>query len=251
MKKVLDVSGEAPKKKQKGSIDAPVKRAKKVSSDLPKKKAKKDDTEIRKTKAEKASESMDKKPKKKIGKKRRKASVADLLVEDKDQALARIEQHAAIAGVVLHPDDLVSVENPEAIFLKTYQRIFKRLQLFRRKMERTMKKSKTIQSRDVYAYNVLCNQTREVMADMRSLIDMSQMAETLCLEALDPMAKTSAQAVTTMLMSVQSVLRSEAPQHLEVVMKALIKCGGEIGNDLNNQLTNSRAKLLGLLTQSR
>lgn len=233
MKKTLDVSGEVPAERKK-------------------KKPKKD--KVVKTKAEKAAETMDKPKKKKAAsgtKKRKKKRVADLLHEDKDQALARIEEHAALAGVVLHPDDLVAVENPEAIFLKTYQRIFRRLQLFRRKMEKTMKKSKRVESRDVYAYNVLCNQTREVMADMRSLIDMSQMATTLCDESLDPLAKTSAQAVTTMLMTVQSTLREHAPQQLEVIMKSLAKSGGDIGKSLDEQLQRSRATIHSILTQSR
>lgn len=86
---------------------------------------------------------------------------------------------------------------------------------------------------------------------MRSLIDMSQLAETLCSEALDPLAKTSAQAVTTMLMTVQSTLREHAPAHLEVVMNDLKKSGSEIGAELNSQLMQSRARLNGILTQSR
>lgn len=242
VKKTLDVSGDVPLKRKKKTEDAPKKKRAKADSD-----------DIRPTKAEKAAEAMDK-PKKKKAKKRGKKgkSVAELLTsDDRETAIARIEQHAAVAGVILHPDDLAAVENPEAIFLQTYQRIFKRLRSFSRKMERTMKKSKVIQSRDVYAYNVLCNQTREVMADMRSLIDMSTMAETLCTESLDPLAKMSAQAVTTMLMSVQSTLREIAPQHLESVMNELKKSGSDIGADLNNQLMLSRAKLSGILTQSR
>lgn len=240
-KKVLDVTGD----------DLPKKRKKVEEPKLKKKKAKADDTEVRKTKAEKAAEAMDK-PKKKKKSKRSKKTVADLLTsEDRSQALARIEEHAALAGVVIHPDDIASVENPEAIFLQTYQRIFKRLSMFRRKMERTMRKSKQVQSRDVYAYNVLCNQTREVMADMRSLIDMSQLAETLCTESLDPLAKTSAQAVTSMLMTVQSTLREHAPAYLEVVMTDLKKSGADIGAELNAQLMQSRARLNGILTQNR
>lgn len=237
-RKVLDVSGEAPKLSKK-----------KAPPEKVKKKPKKDE-EIRKTKAEKAAEKEDKPKKKKVGKKKKR--VGDLLAEsDKESAIARLEQHAAIAGVYV-PQEALQVDNPEAVFLQTYQRIFKRLRKFSRKMEKTMgAKDKDIQSRDVYALNVLYNQTREVMADMRSLIDMTALAETLCAEALDPLAKTSAQAVTTMLMTVQSVLRSTAPHLIEAVMDELKKSGAEIGTDLNNQLSNSRSRLTSILTQSR
>lgn len=240
-KKILDVSGEVKPKLRK----------KEESPKLKKKSAKpkKQEDEIRKTKAEKAAEKEDKPKKKKASKKKKR--VGDLLAaSDRETALSRLEEHAAIAGVLI-PQDALSVENPEAVFLQTYQRIFKRLRRFSRKMEKTMSRGDTIQSRDVYAYNVLCNQTREVMADMRSLIDMTQMAETLCSEALDPLAKTSAQAVTTMLMTVQSVLRSQAPHLIEDVMNELKKSGAEIGTDLNNQLHLSRSRLTSILTQSR
>lgn len=240
-KKVLDVSGDTntPLMKKKAKVDTESK----------KEKVKKSKKEEVKTKAEKAHDlPVVQKKRKKKGKK----SIAELLVSDKDQALARIEQHASIAGIVVHPDDLAAVENPEAVFLLTYQKIFRRLRKFSRKMERTMgRKDKDIQSRDVYALNVLYNQTREVMADMRSLIDMGTLAETLCSESLDPMAKTSAQAVTTMLMSVQATIREVCPQYLETIMVALKKSGAEIGTDLNNQLTASRSRLTGILTQSR
>lgn len=182
-RKVLDVSGDVKSKPSK----------KKAPPEKVKKKPKQDE-EIRKTKAEKAAEKEDKPKKKKVGK-RKKKRVGDLLAEsDKESAIARLEQHAAIAGVYV-PQEALQVENPEAVFLQTYQRIFKRLRKFSRKMEKTMgAKDKDIQSRDVYALNVLYNQTREVMADMRSLIDMTALAETLCAESLDPLAKTSAQA---------------------------------------------------------
>lgn len=226
MVKVLDVSGELPKKKKK-----------KVVKDVPEKKV-----------AKKKKVTEQEAPIKK--KKRKKQRVGDLLRADPEQAVARIEQHAALAGVVI-PADIVTVENPEAVFLLTYQKIFRRLRRFSRKMEREMSRGDKIQSRDVYALNVLYNQTREVMADMRSLIDMSVMAETLCTESLDPLARTSAQAVTTMLMTVQSVLREHAPQQIEVVMDELKKAGGDIGTDLNNQLMLSRTRLTSLMTQSR
>lgn len=210
-----------------------------------KKKLKKSKPEERKTKAEVAMEAPAK-PKKK----RKKKNTAELLATDPDRAMKRLQETAASHGIVVTQEEL-RVENPELVFLRTYERIFKRLLKFRKKMERQMNAGDTIQSRDVYAYNVLCNQTREVMADMRSLIDMTQMAETLCVEALDPLAKASAQAVTTMLMTVQSTLRSKAPGVMEDVMAEIKNAGGQIGIDLKAQLDSSRSKLHQLLAQSK
>lgn len=259
MRKVIDVTGESPVKRKRENglaVDVPGKKVikKKTVETKPVKVKKKEEVKVKKkqkpNKAETVMAKVDTpKPKKKSKKKK---SVAILLSEDRDQALIRLETHAAMAGVIVHPDDLAGVTNPEAVFLLTYQKIFRRLRKFSGKMEKSMgKKGTQIQSRDVYALNVLYNQTREVMADMRSLIDMSTLAETLCVEALDPMAKTAAQAVTTMLMTVQSTLRTIAPKHLEAIMEELKKSGSEIGTELNNQLQSSRGRLNGILTQSR
>lgn len=75
----------------------------------------------------------------------------------------------------------------EQAYMKEYLRMFKALKLMCRKSEAACLKSG--QSRDYYAFCTLLSQQREVIADIRSISDLSQQVSILDENVLQPMIR--------------------------------------------------------------
>lgn len=190
------------KKKSKAKVKAKVtaKKAKTVSKGIKVKKKKKasdpskdilpsriDTTEMYSQIAEeqKAAAAKAEKPKKK-----KKENAADTLKKKKKKSKSVSTDIAVLEGEFLEAmadvPDVIKQENEQ---IAEYLTMFKQCQEMARICEGNYKDKK--QSRDIYALMQLYNQMREIIADLRALRDVSQLAEILNEEVMGPFAESA------------------------------------------------------------
>lgn len=137
--------------------------------------------------SQKAMKSIEE-PKKK---KKEKANAVDVIKKKKKKEKKSLSTDVvALEGQFLEAmadvPDVIKQENDQ---IQEYMTMFTQCQTMARICEEQYKKSK--QSRDIYALMQLYNQMREIIADLRALRDVSQLAEILNAEVMGPFAESA------------------------------------------------------------
>lgn len=194
----------AKKSKAKVKAKTTVKKAKTVSKGVKVKKKKKSDpskdvlpkhidpddfySDI--AASQKAMQSLDEPKPKKAKKKKENAVDTIKKKKKKKESRSLSTDMVALEGqfleVMADVPDVIKQENDQ---IAEYMTMFKQCQSMARLCEEQYTKSK--QSRDIYALMQLYNQMREIIADLRALRDVSQLAEILNEEVMGPFAESA------------------------------------------------------------
>lgn len=122
-------------------------------------------------------------------KKKKKANAVDVIKKKKKKKSLSTDV-VALEGQFLEAmadvPDVIKQENDQ---IQEYMTMFKQCQSMARICEDAYKDKK--QSRDIYALMQLYNQMREIIADLRALRDVSQLAEILNAEVMGPFAESA------------------------------------------------------------
>ncbi|AXG67223.1 hypothetical protein HOU09_gp179 [Dickeya phage vB_DsoM_AD1] len=139
--------------------------------------------------SQKAMKSLEEPKPKKVKKKENAVEVIKKKKKKKEKKSLSTDV-AALEGQFLEAmaevPDVIRQENDQ---IAEYMTMFKQCQSMARICEEQYKKSK--QSRDIYALMQLYNQMREIIADLRALRDVSQLAEILNAEVMGPFAESA------------------------------------------------------------
>lgn len=139
--------------------------------------------------SQKAMQSLEE-PKPKKVKKKKENAVEAIKKKKKKEKKSLSTDVAALEGQFLEAmaevPDVIRQENDQ---IAEYLTMFKQCQSMARICEDAYKDKK--QSRDIYALMQLYNQMREIIADLRALRDVSQLAEILNAEVMGPFAESA------------------------------------------------------------
>jgi hypothetical protein len=215
--KIDYAASDAPRKKKKKKLSA------ESSESEPKKKKKKPSLET--------SESEPKKKKKKTekgsleGAKRKKEKL-----------------QAAIATDLALIENLPAVNSQEKAQLDEYLHMFQQLAKLIRKSEKECMKSGN--QRDYYALCTLMSQQREVIADIRSVSDMSGQVTQLDQNLLQPMTRSIGQNMLDGFYQIRKlIMESTRPEETQFALTKLNEITQEQGKFLQNQYATASEKI--------
>ncbi|QZE59425.1 hypothetical protein MPK66_gp181 [Erwinia phage pEa_SNUABM_2] len=161
---------------------------------------------------QKAVASIDEKPKKK--KKKKKENAVEVIKKKKKKDKTRTGTDvAALEGqlmeVMADIPDVIKQENDQ---IQEYMTMFKQCQAMARECELLYLKKK--QSRDIYALMKLYDQMREIIADLRALRDVGQLAEILNAEVLGPFAESAGTILVSVFHQINAWNKKNLPVEL-------------------------------------
>lgn len=163
---------------------------------------------------------------------------------DPAKAMARVSRKLvkidASMDVINNPPE---PSKGEKEFLEEYQYWFTRLQrLTRKKLKQVY--ANNMSSRDIYALNILVSQQRELIADIRSVTDMSEHASRLAQGMLQPMIQAIAQNMLDSFYIVRRMFVEHcAEEDTQRVLKKLDNLIGEQGKYLQEQYLQGAAQI--------
>ncbi len=207
----------------------------------------------KKKKKKKRSESIDTlidiEPKKK--KKKKKSKDKELTVSKKrDNKKKKLKEKAQVMEgqleVLIHNNPNIKEHDQ----FQEYVYIFESLQDIARIKEEQCRNNKA-QSKDVYALMQVYNQMRDVIADIRALRDISQVADEICVDVLEPYAQSSAGTLMDFYQNIEQYARRNLDDHqitpFVKQLKMYAKAGGaalqsayEISNSKTLQVLSSQ-----------
>lgn len=113
--------------------------------------------------------------------------------------------------VVAEAEKLLSKVSPtDQDNLEEYIHMFQKLRLLIRKYEDMLMEKPN--SRDVYALSTLYSQQREVIADIRTMSDLSAQAQTLVEDMLSPFSRNMVQGIADMYFAIRKLLIETVPK---------------------------------------
>lgn len=223
--------------------DVGKKRTKKsvISTSKKKKKSSKEEvSEIKKPKKKKSTKVSSEKSK---TKKSKKSKSGTSLVERQERAKDKAD---ALEGTL---QNLIA-ENPsikEHDQFQEYVDIFEKLQKIARIKEEQCVKNNA-QSKDVYALMQIYNQMRDVIADIRAMRDITQVADEVSSEILEPFAQQSASILMEFYQNVEQLARKTLGND-EVLpfLNHLKAYAVASGTSMQEALRNSNDKIVEVL----
>lgn len=120
--------------------------------------------------------------------------------------------------------ELLNREVPagEREYMNELQHMFKTLRRLIRKMERNMLLAEMPSGKDSYALSTMYSQQREIIADMRTLTDMSQQAQLLVDSVLRPMGNQLVQYTTDVFYQARKLVQETSnPKHTQRALDEL------------------------------
>jgi hypothetical protein len=197
-------------------------------------------TEVKQRRKKHSSDVERKSPTEKTASKKRKRRVKT----SKDLAVAR-DKIEALEGQVL--ENMPTPIGDEAKYMDEYMALFYNLKSMRRMAERSYRKSKS--SRDIYALMALYSQQREVIADIRSVTDLSEHANLLIREVMEPLLNAIAQNVLDSYYSTQKIILASAEDgKAEKALTDAKSITREQANFVQNQYDIAAQKLLQMFS---
>lgn len=187
--------------------------------------------EAPKKKKKLSAESSEVEPKKK----KKKASV-----EGAKRKKEKLE--AAISTDLATLENLPAASSQEKEQLDEYLHMFRKLAKLIRKAEKQCMKSG--QSRDYYALCTLMSQQREVIADIRSVSDMSGQVNQLDANMLQPMARSIGQNMLDGFYQIRKlIMECSRPEETQFALSKLNEITQEQGKFLQSQYENANGKI--------
>lgn len=149
---------------------------------------------------------------------------------------------AAISTDLATIENLPVVSTQEKEQLDEYLHMFRKLAKLIRKAEKQCMKSG--QSRDYYALCTLMSQQREVIADIRSVSDMSGQVNQLDMDMLQPMARSIGQNMLDGFYQIRKLLvETTRPEETQFALSKLNEITQEQGKFLQAQYSNANEKV--------
>lgn len=145
--------------------------------------------------------------------------------------------------------DIADSVGKEALFLAEFERMLRYNSLLIRKLNKRLNDAgATLNSRDIYALSTLMSQQREVIADVRSITDMSQQAEMLVSGALTPFVSDTTQYVTDIYYQIRKLLRETTkPKDTQFALNHLDELVRQLGMGIQRSHEQARSKIVEVL----
>lgn len=141
-------------------------------------------------------------------KKKKKESTSLSVAEKRTKKHKKLKQSASVHASQLETLIQNNPQIKEHDQFQEYVYIFESLQgIARIKEEQCLDKDKGAQSKDIYALMQVYNQMRDVIADIRALRDISQVADQFGTDVLEPFAQTTASILMDFYQSVDQLAR--------------------------------------------
>lgn len=139
-------------------------------------------------------------------------------------------------------EQIAASPSGEQEYIKEYLFLYKRLKRLVRKAER--KSMESGQSRDYYAFCTLVSQQREVIADLRSISDLSGQVQMLLEQALQPMVSQMGQAiVNSFYQQRRLILETSKEKETQFAIKKLDEITGDVSKALQVYYEQAAVKI--------
>lgn len=136
----------------------------------------------------------------------------------------------------------------EKDYLDEYMHLFVTNQRMIRKLERQMLTADFVQQRDVYALSALYSQQREIIADIRSISDMTQQVEMLQNTALTPFASEVTQHVTDVYYLMRKLITEIGrPKEVQFGLKQLDDLVKQLGMGIRDSHSQAQQRMHDIL----
>ena len=168
-------------------------------------------------------------------------------VESAKKKIAKRKQ--VIATMEASLPEVIPASDGEAEYLKEYLYMFRRLKKLIRKAEKQCQKSGA--SRDYYALSTLLSQQREVIADLRTITDMSGQVQLILDQVLMPLVKNIGQNILDIYYQKRKLMMETCkPNEVKFAMSKLEELTKDQAKFVQEMYKASEAKLNELLLSS-
>lgn len=142
--------------------------------------------------------------------------------------------------------DLEGNGGPEAVFKREYKKMLRYNARLIRRMNDQLEQQ--MSSRDIYALSTLMSQQREVIADLRTLVDMSEQVEMVQRQVLTPFVSESVQLVTDTYYQLRKLITEvSTPKQTQFALRQLEELIKQVGIGLQAGNESARDKLNQIL----
>ena len=142
--------------------------------------------------------------------------------------------------------NLDGMGGPEAVFKEQYQQMLDYNSRLIKRMNNQLRENLT--SRDIYALSTLMSQQREVIADLRTLVDMRSQAEMVQSQVLVPFSSDITQLITDIYYQLRKLItETSAPKHTQFSLRQLEDLVKQFGMGLQAGHNASKEKLFTIL----
>lgn len=166
-----------------------------------------------------------------------------------DRATKRLPDLAA-EGEFLEAEiasmDLDGMGGPEAVFKREYTNMLE----FNAKLIKRLNTQLegALSSRDIYALSTLMSQQREVIADLRTIVDMSEQVEMVQRQVLVPFVSDTTQLLTDVYFQLRKLIaETSVPKQTQFALRQLDELVKQFGAGLQTSHEVSKEKLLQIL----
>lgn len=142
--------------------------------------------------------------------------------------------------------DLDGMGGPEAVFKREYTNM---LRFNAKLIERlNTQLESALSSRDIYALSTLMSQQREVIADLRTIVDMSEQVEMVQRQVLVPFVSDTTQLLTDVYFQLRKLLaETTIPKQTQFSLRQLDELVKQFSAGLQTSHEMSKEKLLQIL----
>lgn len=135
---------------------------------------------------------------------------------------------------------------PEAVFKREYVKMLK----FNARLIKRMNSQLETQlsSRDIYALSTLMSQQREVIADLRTIVDMSEQVDMVQRQVLTPFVSDITQLITDIYFQLRkSIAETSMPKQTQFALSHLDELLKQFGTGVQSAHLSSKEKLFQIL----
>lgn len=181
-----------------------------------------------------------------IQRKKKQAPVEDKRLSTAKKKLSTLQSGVSDLEAEIESLDLNGMGGPEAVFKAEYKRMLEYNAKLIRRMNQQLRENLT--SRDIYALSTLMSQQREVIADLRTLVDMSEQAEMVQRQVLVPFVSDTTQLLTDVYFQLRKLItETSMPKQTQFALRQVEELVRQFGQGLQNSHNNSKEKLLQIL----
>jgi hypothetical protein len=142
--------------------------------------------------------------------------------------------------------DLEGSGGPEAVFKREYVSMLQ----FNAKLIKRLNTQleSTLSSRDIYALSTIMSQQREVIADLRTIVDMSEQVEMVQRQVLVPFVSDTTQLLTDVYFQLRRLItETSTPRQTQFALNQLDDLVKQFGSGLQTTHETSKDKLYQIL----
>lgn len=146
--------------------------------------------------------------------------------------------------------NLEGLGGPEAVFKAEYHKMLRFNSRLIRRMNDQLKEQ--LSSRDIYALSTLMSQQREVIADLRTIVDMSEQVTMVERQVLIPFVSDATQLLTDVYFQLRKLLaETTIPKQTQFSLRKLDELVQQFGMGMQASHESSKEKLYQILLGDR